>query len=419
MQKLGWQNETNQMPDIKKILLDEEPYANLIPALNAGASPNFCVYNDRTALMHVCEEMLNPDTALLLLKHGAEVDARDDDGQTALTRFLTTEEVSSYVWDKKNEAKLQDPNDSRAAQCVRIVKVLLENGADVNARDSKGITPLMVCAESHNQTFFAWKLLEAGGDPDICNSHGHTALTIAAGQRTFYTEVEGNHPMVALLAELTSKGLPLPEDGVTPIIAAINIANTYALRALIDAGYDVTVTAPFQHLEPVAAAITGEMERLREALNKGHFLEARTTLGWTPLMWAAQRGHIDIVHYLLDVGADKEATGDIFGGGGTALFTAVLGNQKETCQLLLERGAKPIVQGQSVLELALTLNDNSPERLYRDLCLLLWDMVEDKSGIDMKTRTAAELSKMPRRKIKELTNLYRLKSENVRSFGDP
>lgn len=131
----------------------------------------------------------------------------------------------------------------------------------------------------------------------------------------------------------------------------------------------------------------------------------------------ARLGHLDMVRDLLDAaGADREAAGKVYGKAATALFTAVAGNQIKVCRLLLGRGAKHVIyhqgayrtppswqetQGNNVLTQALSQNDSSPVHAFRAICELLWHAVEDKRGINTSYLTAADLSKIPRRKIKK------------------
>ena len=58
--------------------------------------------------------------------------------------------------------------------------------------------------------------------------------------------------------------------------------------------------------------------------------------GWTPLQYAAYRGHLDAAVLLLDAGARVD---DRNGGGSTALHWAAYSGHIDICKLLLSRGA--------------------------------------------------------------------------------
>ncbi|XP_076087692.1 putative ankyrin repeat protein RF_p14 [Mytilus galloprovincialis] len=54
------------------------------------------------------------------------------------------------------------------------------------------------------------------------------------------------------------------------------------------------------------AAMNGRLKDLKRWIQQGADLEYRDSDGITPLLWAANNGHLEIVHYLVTVGCDKE-----------------------------------------------------------------------------------------------------------------
>jgi hypothetical protein len=60
---------------------------------------------------------------------------------------------------------------------VDVARLLLEAGAEVNARCHSGKTPLMYA--SYGEIDLVGALLAAGADPDIKNNDGETALNMA------------------------------------------------------------------------------------------------------------------------------------------------------------------------------------------------------------------------------------------------
>jgi ankyrin repeat protein len=90
-----------------------------------------------------------------LLEKGANVNARDEAGRTAL------------LW------------VAPARDNPEMVKFLIDKGADVNAKDNAGETALMI-ASSQSNPGIVTALLEAGAEVDAQNKVGGTALMAAA-----------------------------------------------------------------------------------------------------------------------------------------------------------------------------------------------------------------------------------------------
>ena len=96
------------------------------------------------------------------------------------------------------------------------------------------------------------------------------------------------------------------------------------------------------------ACHTGDIERVRELLRQDPSLANKTGahegyyLGaGAPLSNAAAAGRMDIVHLLLDHGADPNLPEEQFAPKGKALYSAVYHGHYEIAKLLLERGAFP------------------------------------------------------------------------------
>ena len=92
------------------------------------------------------------------------------------------------------------------------------------------------------------------------------------------------------------------------------------------------------------ACYNRELDDAKELIEEGVDVESRNRYGWTPLMYAAESGHVDIVRLLLDHGANIHSKNDC---GNTALHRAAFNGHDEVVKLLIERGANLHVRNQN------------------------------------------------------------------------
>jgi ankyrin repeat protein len=153
-----------------------------------------CRKEDAERLRHTLE------VVKLLLRHGAETEARDQEGKTAL--LLAT-------------------ND----ELFEVAKLLLENGARLDAQDSAGRSPLHACLRAApEQSVLVTNLLVSRGAPiDLPDQAGETPLTIVVRRGDIATLrlLLNHHSLVATPARQDFSGavlLQAAELGVVDVV---------------------------------------------------------------------------------------------------------------------------------------------------------------------------------------------------------
>lgn len=177
---------------------------------------------------------------------------------------------------------------------------LTAGGADLNAKDAHGRTPLMVAAYRRNKTA-ARILIEAGADVNALDSEQYDLLTIAA----VLNDVE----MVKFaIASGADTGLVTSPYQGTALIAAAHLGHVEVVQALI-AG-----KAPLDHVNNlgwtalIEAIVLGDGGPRHEAivralLKAGALADLPDALGTTPLKLAEQRKYSNMIRILKRAGA--------------------------------------------------------------------------------------------------------------------
>jgi ankyrin repeat protein len=116
-----------------------------------------------------------------------------------------------------------------------------------------------------------------------------------------------------------------------------------------------------------AAAGDGDLESVKRLLHQGADPNAFDDLGWTPLIHAAKRGHLDVVTCLLAAGAAVDAREEARAGN-TALAEVAAECSLEMAQALVDAGADPRIPGW----MQLTALDRAKKRQRGDGPAVYW-----------------------------------------------
>jgi ankyrin repeat protein len=309
-----------------------------------------------------------------LLKNGADVNAAQGDGMTALH------------WAARN-------GDTELTQ------MLLFAGANVKATTRLGgYTPLMMAAEQGHATVIA-ALLSGGADAKAANALGTTSLMLAAAS--------GNSQAVTTLvengAEIEAKEKTF---GQTPLMFAASNNRIEAIQALVKAGANVKATSKVNNVGSLSGA---EQQFLAQASGSGNQAGGNgqgrngqvvapgagqapaagggggrggfggkpgvdrpffyneligTQGGHSALILAARSGYVDAVKTLVAAGADVNQNS--VGDKTSPMLIAAINGHFDLAKWLLDQGANPNAASENgVTPLYAALNVTwAPRALY-------------------------------------------------------
>ena len=316
----------NQFPSVDREML------TLL--LEHGADPNITFAGDEMTPLARWIRFLNSecededkmdeelkDSILLLLNAGAEVncssgDFEDHHGDRNITNIL-------------GYAALYN--------CVELVEILLDAGADPNWRDSsESATALALTADSCDEIFYL--LLDAGADVNAAGSFNRgTALEEIVQS--------GN---LRRVRDLLNRGADVNvapsefghlETHKTALQMAVNQGHEEILTLLIEAGADINAPAsPFGGRTALQqASARGNLDYVRMLLQRGADVNAPPSeeYGITALQGASIRGHFAVAVLLLHAGANINGQTSRIGGR-TALEGAAEHGRLDIVHLLLE-----------------------------------------------------------------------------------
>lgn len=351
--------------------------------LENGADPNITDTQDRPLVARAARE----DYALtkLCLEKGADVNAVSPRGVSALTESLYGRaEILELVLSAGADVKAKTLGGMPVLSLVmanntdvlKKTEMLLKAGADVNAENRSGETPLL-CALNISDARIAALLVEAGADVNGTGTQGITPLMKAVkmgdlnltrlmlqkgadvkaqgrGEETVLFDAVRfrDFELCRLLVEHEMDVNRVSQGMVTAIFEAVRLNDTRIARFLLEHGAyayreqekaDGSATRNVNRLIFNQAVLNGNLELAKLLVKHGApFLDVRQSgksgeILQTPLlMQAVSSGDVDVCRYVLTFNPEVDVRGQ---DNQTPLHAAAQRHNLDVCIFLLSHGA--------------------------------------------------------------------------------
>lgn len=307
--------------------------------LKEGANPNLFVgFAPILSLLTCSTAAESVSLAEVLLKGGANINARDIDNNTPLMNAV------------------QENNTA-------MVSLFFRYNAQLDLKENHGGTALMMSITPHDTTMLQL-LIAAHTNVNLQDNNGCTALMqavnsgnlpavqalLAAGAKTTPQADKSHYFTTALLLAVTSKTVSLPivhallnapdaqasinlQDsyGWTAVMYAVNTKNLPLTQLLISAGAKTTPQANKANALDTALliAVTNQtvslpiVQALLQAPDSKDSINLQDTTGWTALMYAVSNNNLPLTQLLLASRAKTTPQANQANASQTALIVAI------------------------------------------------------------------------------------------------
>ena len=217
----------------------------------------------------------------------------------------------------------------------RIKKIVKKKGVDVarNSRDETGRTPLFGARSAPVAQFLVEK---CGADVNASNRFGDTPLLLACKHKFSF-------PVVQYLIQHGSDINCVGDRGRTPLYYACRHLNLLVVQCLVEHGANVNAKDEWGYTPLHLASRYGYCPHVARYLVEQcqADVNVRSNNGSSPLRWASRRGYLPTVQCLVENGADTNSMDE---DGKTPLHSAIEERQPgcpilPTVQYLLANGA--------------------------------------------------------------------------------
>jgi ankyrin repeat protein len=269
----------------------------------------------------------NPEVSKLLLKEGADVDHRDNEGQTPLISACSIgviDGVKTFIQlgadvnakNKKSQSAIMksciiefddDPKiiellikagaqdidkavlTSVTFGNVNTLKTLINNGGNINMVDNKGRNLLMLASLSFGDSEVVEFMLRNEFDLEKKDKYGNTALLLASNPWG------GNDDAIPALVKDGANINVKNNNGISPLLNLVFSENPKLIKLLIDRGADINILGNDGDSPLLMATRMNKYNIVKLLLQHGARKEIKNKNGKTALDFAKNKGLIKLL----------------------------------------------------------------------------------------------------------------------------
>lgn len=281
--------------------------------LTVGFNLNEADHDGNTALLFAAWGG-HLDLIHFLLDNGSSLHEQNLNGHSIFLSAANGGRVEIVEWLLQQGFSLTETNNNGDTALLlaaygghrHLVERLLELDASLTDRNGCGFTPLLSAANGGQLEMAKW-LLENGSSLDECDNDGYTSLILAA--------CGGNIELVQFLIDQGSSLEDRNNNGDSALLLAAYCSHRDLVDWLLQNGSSLQEKNKTGMGVLISAANGGNVETVELLLERiaefgqdcGDGLESTDEGGYTPLLLAAQRGHLEVVKLLAAYGANLHA----------------------------------------------------------------------------------------------------------------
>ena len=242
------------------------------------------------------------DTAKILIENGANINAVDIEGWSALSYAVNNGDIEIAKLLLENKAKIKDElliaiKSPIVESRINMMKLLIDNKANINYTDENGFNPLNIAIESGDMELTKF-LITNGANVNSLMQDGVSLIGYAIAQN--------NMDLLQILIENGANVNYTNGDSWadTPLKTASRLGLDNVVRILLSRNADINAVDMNGNTALHTAALNSQLSVVKLLLEKNPNLDIQNKVGNTALHLAVISGNIDIVGELVLKGAN-------------------------------------------------------------------------------------------------------------------